>query len=246
MRTTQRQRLHRSVASLCEDSPLRKADPRLKLVLTLLVTTAVMLPLPRLLIFVPTFVLLLAYARLLPQAAHQVRRIAWFLVGIFVLDWAFVGIELAITITFRLVTMVSASVLLFGTTTPEEFRKALQSLGLPYRYSFALSLAFQSIPLISAQWRAIREAQQARGALPERHGWRQWPARLRDLVALAVPAVVLTTRRAWTLTEAAYARGFGSPRASVSRPFLDHSLHWQRLALVAGMLAWVLFLGLCR
>ena len=31
-------------------------------------------------------------------------------------------------------------------------------------------------------------------------------------MALTVPAVVLTTRRAWAITEAAYARGFDSPR----------------------------------
>ena len=44
------------------------------------------------------------------------------------------------------------------------------------------------------------------------------------MVSLAVPAVVLTTKRAWAITEAAYARGFESPRR---KPY--HQLTMQRL-----------------
>jgi len=235
---------HRRMVRLRQDSPLRGVDPRIKLVLTLLITAAVMLPLHRLLIYAGLFTLLLAYARLLGEATYQVRRIIWLVVVLFALDWAFIGIEFAILITVRLVVIVSASALLFGTTTVEEFRQGLRGLGLPRRYSFALSLAFQSVPLASAQWRAIQEAQRARGIIPEGRGWRGWRgwvAQLRNLVALAVPAVVLTAQRAWALTEAAYARGFGAPqRSPAPRP----RLHWRDWALVGGALGCVLLLGL--
>ena len=56
---------------------------------------------------------------------------------------------------------------------------------------------------------------------------------LQDLVALAVPAIVLTTKRAWSMTEAAYARGFESPHR---RSF--HRLRFRRRD-------WLLMLGRC-
>jgi len=54
---------------------------------------------------------------------------------------------------------------------------------------------------------------------------------VRDLVSLTVPAIVMTTRRAWAITEAAYARGFDSPHR---RPFRQLSM---------GRLDWILMAG---
>ena len=82
------------------------------------------------------------------------------------------------------------------------------------------------------EWTAIQEAQQARGVWPLRRvGWRCSLARVGNLVALTVPAVVLTAKRAWGMTEAAYARGFGAP----------HRQPFRQLAMAP--LDWALFLG---
>jgi tRNA(Ile2) C34 agmatinyltransferase TiaS len=72
------------------------------------------------------------------------------------------------------------------------------------------------------------------GAWAPKEGWRQLMERVRDMVALAVPTIVLTTKRAWAMTEAAYARGFDSP---CRRPY--HRLAQGRLdwALLAGTAA---------
>jgi len=121
--------------------------------------------------------------------------------------------------------------LLFSTTTITEFRLALERMRLPYRYAFSLGLAFESLSLLDDEWRAIREAQKVRGVLLELRGWRALLRQSRDLVALTVPAVVLTTRRAWAITEAAYARGFDSP----------HRLSYQVLALQVRDWAMILF-----
>jgi energy-coupling factor transporter transmembrane protein EcfT len=91
-----------------------------------------------------------------------------------------------------------------------------------------VSLAFQSVGLLDEEWRAIREAQQARGAWSPPKGWRELVENVRDFVALSVPAIVLTTRRAWSMTEAAYTRGFDSPHR--------RSYHRLRLAPLDGVL----------
>ncbi|MGD2147956.1 MAG: energy-coupling factor transporter transmembrane component T [Anaerolineae bacterium] len=224
--------------TLAEHSPLRDADPRTKLGLSLCASLAVMLPLERLAVFMGVYVLLLLWARLLPDAARQVWRLKWVLIALFILDWLLVGVDLAVIVTLRIVLLAGAFALFVRTTTPGELRLALEWFGVPYRYAFSVSLAFQSVGLLDDEWRAIREAQRARGAWAfEWAGWRRLVPQVRGLVALTVPAIVLTTRRAWALTEAAYARGFDSPRRRPYRRLEMTSLDWLLLMAAIVLIA---------
>jgi energy-coupling factor transport system permease protein len=227
--------------ALVENSPLRQADPRTKLALSLCASLAVMLTLEKLVIFMGLYVVLLLWARLLPEAARQVWRLKWVLLILFVVDWIFVSRDLAVIIVLRLTLLAGAFALFFATTTPGELRLALEWLRVPYRYAFSLSLAFQSVGLLDDEWRAIREAQWVRGAWSRPTGWRNLLERVRDLVALAVPAVVLTTKRAWAMTEAAYARGFDSPHRRPYRHLAMRGLDWLLLAGTVAVAA-ILFL----
>jgi len=228
---------------LVEDSPLRRADPRTRLALSLCASLAVMLPLERLAASMAVYIALLLWARLLSEAARQVWRLRWVLLILFVVDWVMVSLDLAVIITLRLVLLAGAFSLFFASTTPGELRLALEWLRIPYRYAFSLGLAFQSLGLLGEEWRAILEAQQARGAWVPATGWRNLGGRLRDMVALAVPAITLTTKRAWAMTEAAYARGFDSPHR---RPY--HRLAWRSLDawLLAGSAAVMVALWIWR
>ena len=225
---------------LIERSPLRRFDPRAKLTLCLCASLMVMLPLEKLAIFCLLYLLLLAWARLLVPAATQVWRMRWILLVLFAVDWWLVGLDLAAIITLRLVLLAGVFALLFSTTTITEFRLALERLQLPYRYAFSLGLAFQSLSLLDDEWRAIREAQKVRGVLLDIRGFRTLLRQARDLVSLTVPAVVLTTRRAWAITESAYARGFDSPRR---QPYYVLQMKFQDWAmLVISILVAVIFL----
>jgi len=218
--------------ALVEDSPLRAADPRTKLALSLCASLAVMLPLERLAAFMAVYAVLLLWARLLPEGARQVWRLKWVLILLFLVDWWLVGLDLAAIVTLRLILLAGAFALFVSTTTPGELRLALEWMRVPYRYAFSVTLAFQSIGLLDDEWRAIREAQQSRGAWSGYwKGWRKLVAQVRDLVALTVPVIVLTTKRAWAVTEAAYARGFDSPRR---RPYRRLKMGWMDWALLVG------------
>lgn len=208
---------------LVETSPLRQVDPRVKMLMALCASLVVMLPLERLLAFLAGYLAFLAWGQLLPSAARQAWRLRWLLVVLFILDWWLVSLELAVVITVRLILLAGVFSLLVATTTPRELSLALESLRLPYRYAFSLGLAFQSLSLLEEEWWMIQEAQLSRHAWTWKIGWRQALRRLGDLVSLTVPAIVLTTKRAWMITEAAYARGFDSP----------HRLPYHRLHLTA-------------
>lgn len=209
---------------LVEDSPLRRVDPRTKLFISLAVSLVVMMPIQRLAIFLGIYLLFLLWGRLLIPAAGQVWRLKWVLMILFAFDWWLISLDHAVLICTRLVLITGVFALFFSTTTTRELGLALEKLHVPYRYAFSLSLAFQSLGLLDDEWRAIREAQSSRGAALETSSFRQFVARISDLISLTVPAIVLTTKRAWAITEAAYARGFDSPHRTSY-----HTLTFSRL-----------------
>lgn len=197
---------------IIEDSPLRAADPRTKLFVSVAVSFIVMMPLKRLVIFLVGYCFFLLWGKLLVSAAKQLWRLKWFLLLLFFLDWWLIDLSHAAIICARLILITGVFTLFFSTTTTRELGLALEKLRIPYRYAFSLSLAFQSLGYLDDEWRSIREAQASRGAIKNTSSLKRTLAQLRNLVALTIPAIVLTTKRAWANTEAAYARGFDSPK----------------------------------
>ncbi|HNR96954.1 MAG TPA: energy-coupling factor transporter transmembrane component T [Anaerolineae bacterium] len=239
---------------LREDSPLRRVDPRVKLALSLGASLAVMLPLERLIAFMALYALFLLWARLMDEVARQVWRLKWILILLFLVDWLIISLDLAVIVTLRLTLLAGTFTVFFATTKPEELRLALEWLRVPHRYAFSVSLAFQSVGLLDDQWRAIREAQQSRGAWspPEVKRGLRWndlraqvsaaTLAVRDMVALSVPAIVLAVKHAWAMNEAAYARGFDSPERVPYHRLKMTGLDWLLLtgALATGViLVWV-------
>jgi energy-coupling factor transport system permease protein len=145
-------------------------------------------------------------------------------------DWLVIGLDLALVVTLRLMLLSVIFVLFFGTTTPAELCLALEKLRVPYRYAFSVGLAFESLSYLSEEWHSVREAQQARGIGLLQPGWRSLPSQVRNLVGLVVPAIVLTTKRAWSVTEAAYARGFDSPHRLPFRTLAMRHSDWLVIA----------------
>jgi energy-coupling factor transport system permease protein len=223
------------------ESPLRNVDPRAKLAICLLVALSVMLPLERLAIFWLLFTASMIAARLGEEMLFQIQRIAWILIILFILDWIAIGPDFALLITLRFTLVVSAFTIFFATTSPEEFRLALERLGFPYAYAFSLSLAFLSVSLMIEEWHNILEAQRSRGAWQEIKGLRRIGDQLNNLVALGVPAVVLTVKRAWTFTEAAYTRGFDSPHRRPYRELVMRRVDWALSLGALGAIALIFF-----
>ena len=185
-----------------------------------------MLPLERLAIFWFVFTIGMVAVRLGEEMLYQIRRIAFILIVLFILDWVTIGPDFALLITLRFTLVVSAFTIFFATTSPEEFRLALERLGFPYQYAFSLSLAFLSVSIMVEEFQNILEAQRSRGAWREIKGLRKIGDQLNNLIALGVPAIVLTVKRAWTFTEAAYTRGFDSPHRRAYRALVMRQVDW--------------------
>lgn len=211
---------------LVDSSPLRKADPRAKLALCLGISLAVMLPLTRLAIFMVLLMIFLGWAKLLSRAGRQVWRLKWILLILFLFDWWLVSLAHAATVVTRLSLLAGIFVVFFHTTTTTELSLALEKLRIPHRYAFSIRIAFQSIAILEDEWHNILEAQKSRGAWQEKEGlWKAFK-HVKDLVSLTVPAVVMATKKAWSITEAAYARGFDSPKRKPYRELTFQQQDW--------------------
>lgn len=220
-----------------EGSPLRAADPRTKLILSLVASLTVMLPLEQLVYAIGAYLVLITWSRLLKPVAKQVWRIRIVLIGLFVVDWIFISLELATVVTLRLALLASTFAIFFSTTTPAEFRLALEWMRIPYRFAFSISMAFQSINILDREWKNIVEAQQSRGVWQAPKNVRQLFKQLGNLLALTVPAIVMTTKRAWAITESAYARGFDSPKRTAYRKLNMKKIDWILIALTISVSA---------
>ncbi len=202
----------RKPLTLAGDSFLRSVDARSKLALALAGSLAAMLPLWPLAACCAGFSALALAAGLGGHLAGYLRRLAIFLVALFAFDYLAVGFDFAVLIAMRLLLLVTAFSLLFATTTADELKLALEQLGVPGRLAFTFATAYASLGLLQSEWEGILEAQRARGLFGAETSSSRWRLRLGSGVALLVPAVVLATQRAWTLSESAALRGLESPR----------------------------------
>jgi len=238
MRGVNRLGQSRRLVRMRDDSPLRRYDPRAKMALTVLLALGLMLPLGYLLIYGALLVVFLAITRLIGECARQIWRMAWLLAILQTVDWIVFGLEFASLITLRMMLVMIISTVVLATTTPEEVRLALLSLGMPYRYAFALGVSVQAVPMLHREWLAIIEAQKARGVNVDvastKGGARsrlKLSKRMTEWTALAIPAIVLATKRAWLLTEAAHSRGLGYASPTQYR---ELRMTWRDWALIAG------------
>lgn len=115
----------------------------------------------------------------------------------------------------KLESFLAASVLFLSITRVEEFTEALRGLGMPYRMSFTIALAFRLVPLFLSSALSVVVAQQARGL--EFSGGNVFQ-RLARYMPVIVPVFMGALRRADAMAMALEARGFG--RAEVRTTFV--------------------------
>jgi energy-coupling factor transporter ATP-binding protein EcfA2 len=133
------------------------------------------------------------------------------------------GVEAATGAVLRLVALVTASVLFFALTPPEELGESLLASGLSPQAAFLLEGTLRFAPTMAALAREVREAQESRGIRLD--GFYL----LRNGVALLGPLLASVMRFADDLAEALEARGFGG---STRTPLADYRFRVRDWALI--------------
>ncbi|WP_442604252.1 energy-coupling factor transporter transmembrane component T family protein [Paenibacillus sp. KN14-4R] len=116
------------------------------------------------------------------------------------------ALDFATAISIRFLTLILVSFVFVATTEPRLFVLALsQKLRLPYRFTFAISIALRFVPILQKEAEMIRLAQRLRG-LSEPRGMRnRYMAWKRFVLAVFIQAV----RKAQQTANAMDTKGFG-------------------------------------
>jgi energy-coupling factor transport system permease protein len=115
------------------------------------------------------------------------------------------GLEYAAGMALKLEIFLASSVLFLSITRVEEFTEALRGLGMPYRMSFTVTMAFRLVPLFLSSALSVVVAQRARGLEFSRGNVFQ---RLARYVPVIVPVFMGALRRADAMAMALETRGF--------------------------------------
>jgi energy-coupling factor transport system permease protein len=214
-------------------------DPRAKLILTfsaavMLVTAdrwSILLTAAGLSM---TAALLLGLAR--PGLAF-IRGLGPAAAGFFAIAWLAFDLPTALTAGLRLLALGTVFLLFFQTTPPMGLSNALVAMGLPYAFSFVLTVSMEFIPVLARRAANIRDAQRSRG-IPVGFGWRG----LRFLPALLGPLLIQAFKLADEMAEALEARGFGAGGRRPSGKIRFRALDWLIVSLsLAALSVYLLF-----
>jgi len=109
--------------------------------------------------------------------------------------------------SFRLAMMMISGMIFISSTKVEEFSWGLHKLGLPFRVSFALSLAFRLVPTFAQTAQTIIQAQLARGLDLDKGGF---ILKIKKYIPLIIPILAYAIKKTDLLAQALEAKGFGN------------------------------------
>jgi len=107
--------------------------------------------------------------------------------------------------------MLVLSAAFFASTDATEIGDLLSNIGLPPYIAFSFVMALRFIPVLAEDAQNIIAAQQSRGLELSKGNFF---TRIRRMIPILVPLVILAIRRAQQLAEALESRAFGSERRS--------------------------------
>jgi energy-coupling factor transport system permease protein len=212
------------------NSLLHRLDPRAKIFMLLLFSGTIIIisaPIPTVILFV--FIMALAaVSGLIKEWSRSMIKGLPFLAVVVVLNSLFsktsyghvyYAIDLgilhpsisdgsiisAITMGFRLMTLLGTSELFIMSTKFEDFVKGLRKLMVPFTFAFSLGLALRSITYLTTDVKNILDAQRSRGLEIDK---RDIIKNYRRFLALFVPMIICLLFRSKNISEAMHVRAF--------------------------------------
>ena len=192
------------------DSIYHRLDPRVKLLISLLLFTLSLLVRA---VYELAFVLLVmlsigAVAKLLRRLSRTMLLTGGFSVFIFVINVVFThNLATSALYAVRFVAIVVSTSLFFLTASPDELEQVMKMFRLPRDVVFAFVTAVRFIPVMMLDTLQIMDAQKSRGLELEKGNLVR---RVRNMVPILIPLVVNSVIRSGELAEAMESRAYGS------------------------------------
>ena len=204
-----------------QDSVIHRLDPRAKLVMTIVLAAISLLFLDIFPLFLLLLVLmpLLALAKSVKRWLKSMKSLSILLVFILVfntlLSTSQFPLNHSIALVLRLIALMTSFSLFFLTVHPDELSQALIQMRIRFEFAFAMSMAMRYVPTLGQEAYAIMDAQKARGVELDKGNILK---RIRNIVPIIVPLIIVSIRRALSIAESMESRGFG---ASENRTYME-------------------------
>ncbi|MCR6669161.1 MAG: energy-coupling factor transporter transmembrane protein EcfT [archaeon YNP-WB-040] len=196
------------------DTIIHRLDPRVKFLLSIsyLILSFIYNNFVILLILFLTSIPLFYLAKSLIDYLRSLRGALLFIILVFALNYFVSGLYLALTITLRLILLMSSFSIFFMTTYPEDFALMLVNIGVPYDFALTLTMSIRFVPTLAREAQIIIDAQRSRGLELEKGNF---IVKLKNYIPILVPLIVSALRRSMSVAEAMESRAFGaSPKRS--------------------------------
>ncbi|MGI1658410.1 MAG: energy-coupling factor transporter transmembrane component T family protein [Desulfitobacterium sp.] len=242
------------------ESPLHKADPRLKIGglvgLSLLMTTVEW---GGLLTLTIAFIILLGISHIPPKDFQAVLK-ATLLLGTFYIlmmgwswgrdwhfwegHWSIEGVRLGLIMGWRILLVFLLTRIFTAVTLPSEQGVGIAFFVAPFSrftdkaadFALLITLTLRFIPLLLEEAGLLYKARLAKGSLPS-----SWSRKVKDLAFLLLPLLRITLRRAEELAENLVARGYvsGGYRALSTKNWESSDTRGAVFLMLCGVLALV-------
>ena len=192
------------------DSVFHRLDPRVKLLISLLmfVTALLARSIFQLGVILAFIIAVGAVAKVLRRISKTMLFTATFAGIIFVINLAFTrNLGTSALYAARFIAIVVSTSLFFITTSPDELEQVMKSFRLPRDLVFAFVTAVRFIPVMMLDTMQIMDAQKSRGLELEKGNVL---TRVRNMVPVLIPLVVNSVIRSGELAEAMESRAYGA------------------------------------
>ena len=204
-----------------QDSVMHRLDPRSKLVLSIVCASVSMMftdIIPLLMVFI-CLLPMIAAAKSLGRWAKSMKGLGALLVFVLVFNTLLSPMEnplsYSLSLAIRLVALMTSFSLFFLTVQPDQLSQALIQMRVKFEFAFAMSMAMRYVPTLGQEAYAIMDAQRARGVELDKGNLIK---RIRNIIPIIVPLIIVSIRRALSIAESMESRGFG---ASENRTYME-------------------------
>jgi len=192
------------------DSAYHRFDPRVKLLISLLLFTLSLLvrAVWQLALVLAVMLSIGAVAKLLRRLSRTMVLTAGFSVFIFAINAIFThNLATSALYAVRFIAIVVSTSLFFLTASPDELEQVMKTFRLPRDVVFAFVTAVRFIPVMMLDTMQIMDAQKSRGLELEKGNMIR---RVRNMVPILIPLVVNSVIRSGELAEAMESRAYGA------------------------------------
>ena len=196
-----------------QESVIHALDPRAKLFLSvvLAVISLMFLDIFPLLTIIAVLIPLMAAAKSLRRWLRSMKGLSILLIFILIFNTLLSTnpnpLNYSIGLVLRLVALMTSFSIFFLTVHPDELSQALIQMRVRFEFAFAMSMAMRYVPTLGQEAYAIMDTQKARGVELDKGNLL---TRIRNIVPIIVPLIIVSIRRALSIAESMESRGFGA------------------------------------